>query len=1392
MLPVRPNASRFKEQGVYPTFRVWTKETLSTPLIWDTLEKMGARWSGLVSKISLRKQSKSDNQQRADFYMDRTGPSRDRIVLERLFRKKLVDLTGWKIRRYDPRQEKGSNHVHHRNTSRAQKVEKAPVGSDFLIWSWNINGLTSKKSLVDDWIDRFEPACLLLQETNKGIGSWPLMVSDYSSLVSHADKTIPGARGLAICVSNGYKICPYGAPSPYWLFGKVFGGTLDQSVIVGSVYLPTKSRQKGLRQRVLLDLKVQLEWIQTHSSEPVFIGGDFNMNAKEMHAYLRRHLLDFRRLAVEGSKGTFNRPGRRQTDIDHLLVSVKHAVHCKKAVVMDGVIGSDHYPLSAGVLGLDGKPKVVSRGSEYTKMDINKVKKNQLVILDHNHWTPLANSHWVSEEGDVVLKDLYSVEPVVGPEDEIDSVRLEGNELPASSVTTEWAAIQADVDAFNTSFVKDAHRVAKSLDLHQKLNTAVKKFKLHLQSRTLREIARRVAKENAWSQAVRAKKSPKAIDKLREEFLAAKKRASKLAQSDRKEYWLTTVKHITEKTGGGGSKPYWRWVKSILDIRPRSNATGADPIQDPLTKELLTDIEDIRKAWLVHYKTLASDTDGKSKDPKYWEDLHAGIKSLEEIGNINRNLTWTEVCEVMLVMQQGKAPGDDKLPLELLRACITRDLEGHLDPMPSGAMAIRLWELLKKVWDTEVLPKDWLNSTVVSIPKKGDLTIMDNYRGISLMPIASKLLYTIINRRINEGLEAADVFVKEQAGFRKGEECVGQATALYEAAKRRENAGLPTYMCFVDMQKAFDTVPHEAMLLKLMKSGIQGKVLNLVRKIYDGSVFRVRGGFGFTDEIQLMRGVRQGCPLSPTLFNVFINDLLNDNKAAGLGIEIPGIEGARISGFLFADDLCLMADTEEGMRQLLANTSKWADTWGMKFGIKKCAVVGIGLDVEEVRKVEWLLQGQRVPVDTMYTYLGLDFHSDLCLGKMAKKRLQIAASNAHRIRYFFTCWNIPISARVMVLKACIIPQLLYGGELWGMNASLSRKHETLVNTCLRWIIGSSGAGVSVASMREEFNIPGIAASAAGRRARAALVWPEKRTWIADLTTTPVKSRKWTWSSGTVRWCTKYGPDGSRTVPLAPSATTPPGIDDPLRGRKRKSALGRGVEQTVRERTWSSDKTEHFAWYKKYILRNPLHRDWQWLGRKVPSISRQLTILAKARVGAIPMAPLLAKWGKIDSKFHGICPFCHEEVPESLAHLVIDCEAWNGQRNQTGVDSLLNEADEIMHELGMEEDLDGKLGLLLGGRCGPARGGMQLEEWCPDSCQRRSGLLTAPELENFGGVRMARFLNLVYLARNNRLRHHKEEDDLDSDVEPGAKRYRVGQDEHCLQPVHLLDLFHSVS
>jgi hypothetical protein len=164
--------------------------------------------------------------------------------------------------------------------------------------------------------------------------------------------------------------------------------------------------------------------------------------------------------------------------------------------------------------------------------------------------------------------------------------------------------------------------------------------------------------------------------------------------------------------------------------------------------------------------------------------------------------------------------------------------------------------LFNLILATGSFPLQWASSLIVPIYKKGDKYNPSNYRGIALLPIMSKIFSKILLERFNFWADAKTFFHQEQSGFCQGVRTIDNVFILdtiinkYLSRKRGR-----LYVGFVDFRKAFDSINHEALLLKLKCAGIIGNVHDVLNSMYMQLNARVRTPFGITDVFPCKAGV---------------------------------------------------------------------------------------------------------------------------------------------------------------------------------------------------------------------------------------------------------------------------------------------------------------------------------------------------------------------------------------------------------------------------------------------------------------------------------------------------------------------------------------------------------
>jgi hypothetical protein len=230
---------------------------------------------------------------------------------------------------------------------------------------------------------------------------------------------------------------------------------------------------------------------------------------------------------------------------------------------------------------------------------------------------------------------------------------------------------------------------------------------------------------------------------------------------------------------------------------------------------------------------------------------------------------YSEVFEIIGSLKRGKAPGVDNIPAEFLQ-CNTETI------------ASVLHILFGKIWREEHIPDDWRRGLIIKLPKKGNLAYPNNWRGITLLPVISKIFLKIIHLRIATVFEEQNILDDEQAGFRAGKSCTDHIFTLRNILEQCQEWRFPLYVNFIDFSKAFDSLHRDKLWKILEYYGIPTKLISLIRIFYDNYKCSVKQQ-GAEAWFDVKTGVRQGCVISPFLFIIATDFIMKRISAHNTG-----------------------------------------------------------------------------------------------------------------------------------------------------------------------------------------------------------------------------------------------------------------------------------------------------------------------------------------------------------------------------------------------------------------------------------------------------------------------------------------------------------------------------
>ncbi len=219
-------------------------------------------------------------------------------------------------------------------------------------------------------------------------------------------------------------------------------------------------------------------------------------------------------------------------------------------------------------------------------------------------------------------------------------------------------------------------------------------------------------------------------------------------------------------------------------------------------------------------------------------------------------ITQQELRKKLLALKGRKAFGSDGILNEFLKHC-------------SEKCQLAILKLFNRILCTGHFPEIWNKGIITPIYKNGDKFDPQNYRGICVNSNLGKLFCSILNSRIVDFLTVHEVLNQSQIGFMpnfRTTDHIRTLTTLIDT-KVHQNKD-KVYACFVDFQKAFDSIWYEGLLYKILECGIGGKTYDCIKSMYSNNECAVKIGHRRTEYFTQKQGVRQGCSLSPTLFNI--------------------------------------------------------------------------------------------------------------------------------------------------------------------------------------------------------------------------------------------------------------------------------------------------------------------------------------------------------------------------------------------------------------------------------------------------------------------------------------------------------------------------------------------
>ena len=388
----------------------------------------------------------------------------------------------------------------------------------------------------------------------------------------------------------------------------------------------------------------------------------------------------------------------------------------------------------------------------------------------------------------------------------------------------------------------------------------------------------------------------------------------------------------------------------------------------------------------------------------------------------------------------------------------------------------------------------WMTGCILPFPKRGDLGLAKNYRGITLTSIAAKIYNALLRNRIEPKID--NILRKNQNGFRRNRSTTSQILTIRRILEGVRAKNLQATLLFVDFTKAFDSIHRGKMELILLAYGLPKETVAAIMILYRNTKVKVRSPDGDTEYFDIVAGVLQGDTLALYLFIICLDYVLRTtiDKIRANGFELTKKRSKRypaktITDADYADDLALLANTPNQAETLLHSLER--------------AAAGIGLHVN-AHKTEYMCYNQTANITTLdgaslrlvdkFTYLGSSVSSP---ENDIDTRLTKAWTAIDRLSIIWKS-DLTDEMKRSFFQAAVVSILLYGCTTWTLTKRLEKKLDGNYTRMLRAILNKSWR--QHPTRRQLYcHLPPITKTIQVRRARhAGHCWRSKDEHVSDV------------------------------------------------------------------------------------------------------------------------------------------------------------------------------------------------------------------------------------------------------------------------------------------------------
>ena len=498
------------------------------------------------------------------------------------------------------------------------------------------------------------------------------------------------------------------------------------------------------------------------------------------------------------------------------------------------------------------------------------------------------------------------------------------------------------------------------------------------------------------------------------------------------DWWLQKAEVMQQEADVNNSAGFFKSLKEVYGPQARMN----NALLSSDGTSVITEPTQLVRRWKEYFDGLLN------AEAPTDEEILQTITPFPPQQELEETPTLEELNMAINKTKMNKSPGPDGIPPEVYK-------------FGGEELTRRLHKLVEKCWQQKTLPQEFKDVLILPIYKnKGDYKDCSNYRGISLLAIAGKIMAKIVQSRLSRLAEG--VLTESQCGFRQERSTVDMIFSLRQIQEKAIEQQQELYIVFIDFRKAFDTVDRSMLWRVLKLFGCPEHLTEIIRQFHEGTKGRVLVGTQVSEDIEVNHGTKQGCVLAPTLFTLFLTVVLTilhqevqdgvyirtrtDGKLFNLARLRAKTKTKKelIQELLFADDTALVAHHHVHIQRMVDVFSEAAGRIGLQINIAKTEIM-YQPSPRNPSPVDpcITINGQALKVVGSFKYLGSTLSTDNRADKEINCRIQSACASYGKLEK--RLWNrrgIRLATKCKVYKAVVLPALLYSVETY----TLYREH----------------------------------------------------------------------------------------------------------------------------------------------------------------------------------------------------------------------------------------------------------------------------------------------------------------------------------------------------------------